>query len=63
MSLLYKQQKDLKYSVDVKTLSNGNLRLSFSADCGKHGCEESLDEYEFSVKQLLSILQAHDAGM
>ena len=62
MSLLYKKESDLKYQVEVKTLPDGKVVLQFSADCGKFGTEEILDEYEFTVKELLSILQKHDAG-
>jgi hypothetical protein len=62
MSLLYKKESELKYSVDVKTFPEGKVVLQFSADCGKFGTDETLDEYEFSVKELLSILQKHDAG-
>jgi hypothetical protein len=62
MSLLYKKESDLKYSVELKTGPNGNVVLKFSADAGKFGTDEMLDEYEFTVKELLSILQKHDAG-
>jgi hypothetical protein len=61
MSLLYKKESELKYSVDVKTYPDGKVILQFSADCGKFGTDEMLDEYEFTVKELLSILQKHDA--
>lgn len=62
MSLLYKKQEDLTYSVECKLLDNGKVHLSFSADCGKFGTDEELDEFEYTVKELLSILQKHDAG-
>ncbi len=62
MSLLYKKESDLKYSVELKTSPNGKVVLKFSADAGKFGTDEMLDEYEFTVKELLSILQKHDAG-
>lgn len=61
MSLLYKKEYELKYSVDVKIYPDGKVILQFSADCGKFGTDEMLDEYEFTVKELLSILQKHDA--
>ena len=57
MGLLYKEAEDLTYKVDIKELEDGRLRLSFSADCGKFGTEEQLDEYLLTVKELLSILQ------
>jgi len=62
MSLLYKKESDLKYSVELKTRPDGSVVLKFSADAGKFGTDEMLDEYEFTVKELLSILQKHDAG-
>lgn len=62
MSLLYKDQKDFIYSVDVKTFPDGKVKIQFSCDGGKHGTDELLDEYELTVKELLSILQKHDAG-
>lgn len=62
MSLLYKKESDLEYSVEFETDPNGNVVLKFSADAGKFGTDEMLDEYEFTVKELLSILQKHDAG-
>ena len=61
MSLLYKKESDLKYQVEVKTYPDGKVVLQFSADCGKFSTDEMLDEYEFTVKELLSILQKHDA--
>ena len=57
MGLLYKEAQDLTYKVDFKELEDGKLQLSFSADCGKFGTEEQLDEYLLTVKELLSILQ------
>jgi hypothetical protein len=60
-SLLYKNEEDVKYSVDIKTFPDGKLKLLFSADCGKFGTDEPLDEYELTVKEMLLILQKHDA--
>lgn len=57
MSILYKKPEDLTYNIDFKQLGDGRLQISFSADCGKFGTEEPLDEYFLTVKQLLSILQ------
>ncbi len=62
MSLLYKKESDLKYQVEVKPFPDGKVALQFSANCGKFGTDEMLDEYEFTVKELLSILQKYDAG-
>jgi hypothetical protein len=61
-SLLYKNEEEVKHSVDIKTYPDGKLKLLFSADCGKFGTDEPLDEYELTVKELLLILQKHDAG-
>lgn len=62
MSLLYKKTEELTLSVEFKANGNGKINIQFSADCGKFGTEEMLDEYEFTVKELLKILQKHDAG-
>ncbi len=62
MSLLYKKEKDLNYFVDIKTYPDGKVSISFSADCGKFGTTEQLDQFEYTAKELLSILQKHDAG-
>lgn len=62
MSLIYKDPKDIIYSVDVNTFPDGKVAIQFSCDGGKHGTDELLDEYELTVKELLSILQKHDAG-
>jgi hypothetical protein len=59
MSLLYKDQKDIIYSVDVKTFPDGKVKLHFSCDGGKHGTDETVDEYELTVLELLKILQAN----
>jgi len=61
--MLYKKAADVSYYVDVKTRINGNVELFFSADCGKHGTNEIIDEFEFTTKELLSILKKHDAEM
>jgi len=58
----YKKEFELKYFVDVKTCPDGKVIFQFGADCGKFGTDEMLDEYEFTAKELLSILQRHDAG-
>lgn len=60
MSLLYKKAEDLTYNIEFKNLGDGNLQLSFSADCGKFGTEEQLNEYYLTVKELLSILQRNE---
>lgn len=61
MSLLYKEYKDFKYRVEI-TSKEGIVNFSFAVDGGKHGTWEQYDEYEFTVKELLDILQKNDAG-
>lgn len=56
MSLLYKDKKDVEYSVEIKQ-SKGRINLLFSADCGKFGTDEILDEHDLTAEQLLQILQ------
>ena len=60
---LYKDPKDFIYSADVKTLPDGKIKIQFSCDGGKHGTDALLDEFEFTVKELLSILKKYDAGL
>lgn len=61
MSLLYEEANQAKYYLNLGK-HNDKIVLSFSANIGKHGTIESVDEYEFTVKELLDILQKHDAG-
>jgi hypothetical protein len=56
MSFIYKRPEDVKYSVDIKQ-TNDKVILSFSADCGKFGTDEQINEFELTVKELLSALQ------
>jgi hypothetical protein len=60
MTLLYPKPEETTYKIKVEMLGNSNLHLSFSADCGKFGTEEQLDEYFLTVKQLLYILQENE---
>lgn len=61
MSLLYKEHKDLTYRVDISN-KDGLVNFSFELDSGKFGTWEQYDQYEFTVKELLTILQKNDAG-
>ena len=54
---LYKQQKDVKYSVDIAEQENGELSFLFTADCGKYGTDEMIDGYILTPDRLLEILQ------
>jgi len=56
MSTLYKIKEDVKVSVKI-TEKDGSINLLFNADCGKHGMDEILDEYDLTPKQLLEVLQ------
>lgn len=62
MSLLYKKESELTYSLEFKSFPDGKILLRFSSDCGKFGTNEILDEYELTAKKLLSILQYYDAS-
>ena len=59
MSFLYKNKKDITTSVDMQ-MKDGVLNLLFHSDCGKHGTDEILDEYDLTPLQLLEILQRLD---
>ena len=53
---LYKKQEDVTHSVDIKQ-KDGKINLLFTADCGKFGTDEILDEYDITPYELLIILQ------
>lgn len=61
MDLLYKDPNDFIYSANFETTEDGKIKIQFSCDGGKFGTDELIDEYEFTVKELLTILQKHDA--
>ena len=56
MSLLYKNPKDIVYSVEIKSTPDGKINFEFSCDGGKHGTDEFIDEYKLTVLELLNIL-------
>jgi len=58
MSLLYKDRKDVKYSLEVKQDGN-TLELLFTSDCGKFGTDEIVDSFKLSNLSLLEVLQKH----
>ena len=63
MSLLYKEAKDLKYYLDIKQ-EGDRVVLSFSADCGKFGTNEQVDEYTLSIDTFFRLLEeARDKGI
>ena len=57
MSLLYKPKEEQKTSVEFKQLSNGEIELIFSSDCGKFGTDEILDIHTLTPKKLLEVVQ------
>jgi hypothetical protein len=57
MSLLYKDQKDIKTLVEVKHLPDGKISFLFTCDGGKFGTDEIIDEYKVTQETLLEILQ------
>ena len=59
MSILYKDNKDVKVSVDIK-LHDGKLLINFSADCGKFGADESISGFVLTPERLLQILSERD---
>lgn len=54
MGILYKDEKDVKISVDIKQI-DGVIEFDFTADCGKFGTDENLAGYKFTVERLLKI--------
>lgn len=59
MSLLYKDKKDQKLSVEIEMI-DGKIQIEFSKDCGKFGTDEMIDGYLLSPEKLLEILQDRD---
>ena len=56
MSLLYKDEKDIKTFVKIENY-NSFVKLQFSKDCGKFGTSEIVDSYYLTPGMLLEILQ------
>ncbi len=56
MSTLYKDEKDVEISVEVRQ-SGGNINLLFTADCGKFGTDEIIDEIDITPKELLESIR------
>jgi len=54
MGILYKEQKAVIISVKIKQI-DGIIEFDFTADCGKHGTDENLAGYKFTVERLLKI--------
>jgi hypothetical protein len=55
--MLYKDPKDIIYSVEVAKFPEGRIKFLFSCDGGKFGTDEVLAEYEMSIKELLHAIQ------
>jgi len=62
MALLYKDKEDVKISVKV-TEKDGSINLLFTSDCGKHGMDEIIDEYDLNPEQLFNMLSWVDDFM
>ncbi|PRP68128.1 hypothetical protein [Nonlabens agnitus] len=56
MSLLYKDPQNFKYTVDIEQ-NDGEVNMVFWSDSGKFGTDEIVDEYHFTPKELLEVLQ------
>ena len=56
MSIIYKDPKDIKHSVDISE-KDGKLYMLFYCDGGKLGTHEILYEIEIGIDELLKILK------
>ena len=61
MGILYKDEKDVNVSVEIKQ-NDGTVEFDFTADCGKHGTDENLAGYKFTVERLLRIFESIDVS-
>jgi hypothetical protein len=61
MGILYKEQKDVIVSVEIKQ-TDGIIEFDFTSDCGKHGTDEALAGYKFTVERLLQIFASIDVS-
>lgn len=59
MGILYKDEKDVIISVEIKQI-DGKIELDFTSDCGKFGTDENLAGYKLTPKRLLKILISRD---
>lgn len=58
MSILYKDVNKIKTKVCfLDQQIEGEIKIKFVCDGGKHGCEEILDTYSLKPERLLKILQ------
>jgi len=53
---LYKEKEDVTHKVNV-TQKDGKINMLFTADCGKFGTDEIIDEYNITPYELLKVLQ------
>lgn len=61
MGILYKDEKDVKISVEIKQ-NDGVIMFDFTADCGKFGTDENLAGYKFTVERLLKLFASIDVS-
>jgi len=59
MSLLYKDRKDVKTSVELISSADGLVDLIFTNNGGKHGTYEILNTFHTTTDTLLEILDKH----
>lgn len=57
MNSIYKPMDEQTLSVSMSDIKDGKVMFTFSADCGKFGTDEILDEIEIPVSQLFNLLQ------
>ena len=62
---LYKKSEDVTVSCNIpeRYEDSDTLQIYFTADCGKHGTDESIDCFDYTPEELLDILQAHQEAV
>lgn len=61
MGLLYKEEEDLKYSIQSSYASDGKLYITLDVDCGKYGADELIREYFVTPKQFMEAMKQYEA--
>jgi hypothetical protein len=57
MSLLYKPKEEQVISVEFTHLTDKNVLIEFSSDCGKFGTDEALCGFVISPELLMKLLK------
>lgn len=60
MSLLYKDNKDVVYDVQVNMESKDTVNILISADCGKFGADEIIVESVVHISSLIEFLESSE---